>query len=202
MLPVNTCNGINMGNRLSKIYTKTGDDGTTGLGDGSRVSKDSMRVEAYGTVDEANSAIGMVLTNDSVPDDIRRCLTEVQHDLFELGGELCIPGHAAIEDSFITRLERDLDLLNADLPALKDFILPGGGHTAAACHLARTIVRRAERRVNTLRSEETVRDEALRYLNRLSDLLFVIARVLARAESGQEVIWNRRRIQHDQDDID
>jgi cob(I)alamin adenosyltransferase len=191
-----------MGNRLSKIYTKTGDDGTTGLGDGSRVSKDSMRVEAYGTVDEANSAIGMVLANDTVPDDIRRCLTEVQHDLFELGGELCIPGHAAIQDSFIARLEKDLDRLNADLPALKDFILPGGGCATAACHLARTIVRRAERRVSTLRSGETVRVEALRYLNRLSDLLFVVARVLARAEAGREVVWNRERLQHDGDDID
>jgi len=187
-----------MGNRLSKIYTKTGDDGTTGLGDGSRVSKDSMRVEAYGTVDEANSAIGVVLANDVVPDDIRRCLTEVQHDLFELGGELCIPGHAAVEDSFIDRLERDLDRLNADLPALKDFILPGGGQATAACHLARTIVRRAERRVSTLRSKESVRDEAFRYLNRLSDLLFVIARVLARTESGSEIIWDRDRI-HDTD---
>lgn len=183
-----------MGNRLSKIYTKTGDDGTTGLGDGSRVSKDSMRVEAYGTVDEANSAIGMVLACAEVPNDIRVCLTEVQHDLFELGGELCIPGHAAIEDNFIGRLERDLDRLNADLPALKDFILPGGGQAAAACHLARTIVRRAERRVNTLKAAEPVRDESLRYLNRLSDLLFVVARVLARAESGQEIIWDRGRI--------
>ncbi len=185
-----------MGNRLGKIYTKTGDDGTTGLGDGSRVSKDSLRVEAYGTVDEANSAIGTILAHDSVSDDIRRCLTEVQHDLFELGGELCIPGHAAIEDVFVERLEHDLDRLNADLPALKDFILPGGGHATAACHLARTIVRRAERRVSTLKGEEPVRDETLRYLNRLSDLLFVIARVLARAESGQEVTWNRERI-HD-----
>jgi cob(I)alamin adenosyltransferase len=184
-----------MGNRLRKIYTKTGDDGTTGLGDGSRVNKDSMRVEAYGTVDEANSAIGMVLANESVPGDVRRSLTEVQHDLFELGGELCIPGHSAIKDSFIERLERDLDRLNADLPALKDFILPGGGPATSACHLARTIVRRAERRVNTLRNEEVVRDEVIRYLNRLSDLLFVIARVLARNESGQEVIWDRQRIQ-------
>jgi cob(I)alamin adenosyltransferase len=183
-----------MGNRLSKIYTKTGDDGTTGLGDGSRVDKDSQRVEAYGTVDEANSAIGMVLAYESVPGDVRRCLTEVQHDLFELGGELCIPGHSAVEDTFIDRLERDLDRLNADLPPLKDFILPGGGPATSACHLARTIVRRAERRVNTLQREEVVRDQVLRYLNRLSDLLFVIARVLARNESGQEVIWDRQRI--------
>ena len=183
-----------MGHRLSKIYTRTGDDGTTGLGDGSRVAKDSLRVEAYGTVDEANSAIGLVLAEDSVTEPIRRCLTEVQHDLFDLGGELCIPGHAAIEQSFVTRLENQLDGFNADLPMLKDFILPGGGRAAAACHLARTIVRRAERRVGALRRAETVRPEVLRYLNRLSDLLFVVARRLAREEGGREVIWDRKRL--------
>ena len=182
-----------MGNRLSKIYTRTGDDGTTGLGDGSRVEKDSLRVESYGTVDEANSAIGVVLACQSVSEAIQRCLTEVQHDLFELGGELCIPGHAAIQDSFILRLENELDEFNSDLPPLKDFILPGGEPATSACHLARTIVRRAERRVSTLQKNETVRNEVLRYLNRLSDLLFVIARVLARAENGQEVIWDRQR---------
>jgi cob(I)alamin adenosyltransferase len=183
-----------MGKRLSKIYTRTGDDGTTGLGDGSRVAKDSLRVDAFGTVDEANSAIGVVLSYESVPSDVRKVLTEVQHDMFELGGELCIPGHSAITDDFITRLETDLDALNADLPALKEFILPGGGQAAAACHLARTIVRRAERVTTTLAASETVRPEVLRYLNRLSDLLFVIARVLSRAESGQEVLWNRERV--------
>jgi cob(I)alamin adenosyltransferase len=182
-----------MGKRLSKIYTRTGDDGTTGLGDGSRVAKDSLRVAAYGTVDEANSAIGVVLANDSVPENIRGALTEVQHDLFELGGELCIPGHSAITEDFITRLENELDALNEDLPALKEFILPGGGPAAAACHLARTIVRRAERVTASLAGAETVRPEVLHYLNRLSDLLFVVARVLARAESGQEVLWNRER---------
>lgn len=182
-----------MGNRLSKIYTRTGDDGTTGLGDGSRTDKDCARVEAYGTVDEANSAIGLVLATASVPGDIRRFLTEVQHDLFELGGELCIPGHAAIHSDFIERLEAELDRLNADLPPLKDFILPGGGPAASACHLARTIVRRAERRVTTLMREEPVRPEVLRYLNRLSDMLFVTARVLARRESGEEVLWQRDR---------
>lgn len=182
-----------MGNRLSKIYTRTGDDGTTGLGDGSRVDKDSLRVEAYGTVDEANSTIGVVLANDSLPTRIRECLTEIQHDLFELGGELCIPGHRAIETHFIERLEKNLDQVNADLPSLKEFILPGGSQAAAACHVARATVRRAERRVASLRKVETVRGEALQYLNRLSDLLFVIARALARAESGQEVLWNRDR---------
>lgn len=182
-----------MGNRLSNIYTRTGDDGTTGLGDGSRTSKDSARVEAYGTVDEANSAIGMVLAADDVPDDVRRCLTDVQHDLFELGGELCIPGHSAITDAFIARLENELDSFNSDLPRLKEFILPGGGQAAAACHLARTIVRRAERRAYTLANVEDVRPEVVKYLNRLSDLLFVIARVIARSESGTEVLWNRNR---------
>jgi cob(I)alamin adenosyltransferase len=182
-----------MGKRLNKIYTRTGDDGTTGLGDGSRTPKDSLRVEAYGTVDEANSAIGVVLAASTVPDDIRTCLTEIQHDLFELGGELCIPGNAAVTQAFIDRLERDLDRFNTDLPSLEEFILPGGGPAATACHLARTIVRRAERRVFTLSQSEEVRPEAIRYLNRLSDLLFVTARVLARAESGREVLWNRDR---------
>jgi cob(I)alamin adenosyltransferase len=182
-----------MGHRLSKIYTKTGDDGTTGLGDGSRVDKDCPRVEAYGAVDEANSAISVVLACEVVPQDIRRCLTEVQHDLFELGGELSIPGHEAVRSAFVDRLERDLDSFNADLPPLKEFILPGGGRAAAACHLARAIVRRAERRVRSLAKEEAVRDESLKYLNRLSDLLFVIARILSRAESGQEVLWDRDR---------
>jgi cob(I)alamin adenosyltransferase len=183
-----------MGNRLSKIYTRTGDDGTTGLGDGSRIDKDSLRVEAFGTVDEANSAIGIVLSFNTVPGPIRNCLTEIQHDLFELGGELCIPGHKAVEMHFVERLENELDALNADLPPLKEFILPGGSPAAAVCHLARTIVRRAERRVNTLSKEEEVRPEVLRYLNRLSDLLFVVARRLSREESGTETIWDRSRI--------
>ena len=182
-----------MGKRLSKIYTRTGDDGTTGLGDGSRVAKDSLRVEAYGTADEANSVIGVVLACKSVPENIARVLTEVQHDLFELGGELCIPGYSAIDDPFVDRLEAELDELNKDLPALENFILPGGGEAAAACHLARTVVRRAERCTISLAAEETVRPEVVHYLNRLSDLLFVIARVLARAENGQEVLWNRER---------
>jgi cob(I)alamin adenosyltransferase len=182
-----------MGNRLSKIYTRTGDDGTTGLGDGSRTPKDSARVEAYGTVDEANSAIGVVLACDAVPPEVRECLTEVQHDLFELGGELCIPGHSAVSQVFIDRLEKDLDAFNADLPRLQEFILPGGSLAAAACHVARTTVRRAERRAFTLSQDEDVRPEVIRYLNRLSDLLFVVARVLARAGNGQEVLWDRAR---------
>jgi len=182
-----------MGKRLSKIYTRTGDDGTTGLGDGSRVTKDSLRVQAFGTVDEANSAIGVVLACESVPASVRDVLTEIQHDLFELGGELCIPGHSAVTNAFVERLEIELDALNADLPALEEFILPGGGEAAARCHLARTIVRRAERVTTRLANDETVRAEVLRYLNRLSDLLFVVARVLARAENGAEVLWKRDR---------
>ena len=183
-----------MGNRLSKIYTRTGDDGTTGLGDGSRTSKDSARVEAYGTVDEANSAIGLVLAHEGVPDDVRKTLVEVQHDLFELGGELCIPGHSAVTNEMVKRLEADLDAFNANLPVLKEFILPGGSNGAAACHVARTIVRRAERRTRTLAYTEDVRSEVLMYLNRLSDLMFVIARVLARLDSGREVLWDRQRL--------
>ena len=182
-----------MGKRLSKIYTRTGDDGTTGLGDGSRVPKDADRVEAYGTIDEANSAIGVVLACDSVPDTVRNVLTEIQHDLFELGGELCIPGHAAITAAFVERLEVELDALNAELPALEEFILPGGGIAAAHCHVARTVVRRAERITTSLAATEEVRPELLKYLNRLSDLLFVIARTLARQGGGQEVLWNRDR---------
>jgi cob(I)alamin adenosyltransferase len=181
-----------VGNRLSKIYTKTGDDGTTGLGDGSRVAKDSARVAAYGTVDEANSCIGLVLASD-LPEDVRTLLTSVQHQLFDLGGELCIPGHAAIFDADITRLEEQLDAFNEPLPALKDFILPGGGEAAARCHIARTVVRRAERETVSLARHDTVRPEAVRYLNRLSDLLFVLARVLARASGHGEVLWHHER---------
>jgi cob(I)alamin adenosyltransferase len=182
-----------MGNRLTKIYTRTGDDGTTGLGDGTRTAKDSARVEAYGTVDEANSCIGMVLATAAVPDEVRDCLERVQHELFDLGGELCIPGHLAITPDYVVRLEQALDAYNDGLPALKDFILPGGGPGAAACHLARTVCRRAERRVSTLGREEAINPDALRYLNRLSDLLFVIARILARAEDGTEVLWKSGR---------
>jgi cob(I)alamin adenosyltransferase len=181
-----------MGNRLSKIYTRTGDDGTTGLGDGTRVGKDSARVNAYGTVDEANSSIGVVLAAQ-VPDDIRALLTTVQHQLFDLGGELCIPGHAAINAEDVDALERQLDQYNEALPPLKDFILPAGGEAAARCHLARTIVRRAERETVTLARHDAVRPEAIRYLNRLSDLLFVLARVLARADGQGEVLWNHQR---------
>jgi cob(I)alamin adenosyltransferase len=177
-----------MGNRLSKIYTRTGDKGTTGLGDGSRVEKHSLRVEAYGTVDELNSAVGLVLAAD-LPGPVRECLTRTQHELFDLGGELCMPGFTLIPDGFVTRLETDLDHFNEDLPPLEDFILPGGSEAAARCHLARTICRRAERIIVSLSRQEQINEISLRYLNRLSDLLFVLARVLARADGGAEVTW-------------
>jgi cob(I)alamin adenosyltransferase len=181
-----------MGNRLSKIYTKTGDDGTTGLGDGTRVPKDDARVEAYGTVDELNSVIGLLLAQ-GVTADIAACLTRVQHELLDLGGELCIPGHVAITAEQVTRLENELDGFNADLPPLKEFILPGGSPAAAACHLARTVCRRAERRSYTLHTQAPLSPHALHYLNRLSDLLFVLARVIARHDQGQEVLWKHER---------
>ena len=181
-----------VGNRLSKIYTRTGDDGTTGLGDGTRVAKDSARVASYGTVDELNSVIGVVLAQE-IPAAVRETLTQVQHDLFDLGGELCIPGMEMIHAADIDRLETTLDGFNADLPALKDFILPGGGAAAAHCHVARTVCRRAEREVVALARSEPVRAEAIRYLNRLSDLLFVIARVLARSSGHGEVLWQHER---------
>ncbi len=181
-----------MGNRLTRIYTRTGDDGSTGLGDGSRVSKDSARVTAYGTVDELNSQIGVVLAH-TLPDTVQIALIKIQHQLFDLGGELCIPGHAAIHDADIEGLEHVLDALNADLPALKDFILPGGSASAAHCHVARTVCRRAECEVVTLSHHDAVRPQAVRFLNRLSDLLFVMARVLARADGAGEVLWNHTR---------
>ena len=180
-----------MGNRLTKIYTRTGDDGSTGLGDGTRVAKECARVEAYGTVDEANSAIGVVLAVAALPPAVLECLTEVQHDLFDLGGELCIPGHRMISAAFVERLEIRLDAFNENLLPLKDFILPGGGPAAAACHVARAVCRRAERRCWSLARVEDVAPDALKYLNRLSDLLFVLARVLARHERGSEIIWRR-----------
>lgn len=181
-----------MGNRLSKIYTRTGDDGSTGLGDGTRVAKESLRVDAYGTVDEANSSIGVVIAVPTVPGAVKECLIEVQHDLFDLGGELCIPGHRMLAAAHVDRLEANLDGFNESLPPLKEFILPGGGPAAAACHVARAVCRRAERCVWTLARVEDVSPDALKYLNRLSDLLFVIARVLARREQGTETLWRRK----------
>lgn len=181
-----------MGHRLSKIYTRTGDDGTTGLGDGSRTQKDSLRVEAFGTVDELNSAIGVLIASVE-NESLASMLLDVQHDLFDLGGELCIPGAEVIADRHTKRLEDELDQLNADLPPLKDFILPGGCRSAAQAHLARTICRRAERRLISLARQEPVNEPVIHYLNRLSDLLFVAARILARADGAGEVLWDHER---------
>ena len=179
-----------MGHRLSKIYTRTGDDGSTGLGDGSRVAKDSLRVETYGTVDELNSHIGVVLAYD-IPPAVRETLSETQHLLFDLGGELCMPGQCFITPEQVDWLERELDQLNEHLPMLMEFILPGGNAPAAACHVSRTVCRRAERLLVKLAREETVAAPALAFVNRLSDYLFVAARVLARADGG-EVLWRGR----------
>lgn len=177
-----------MGHRLSKIYTRTGDDGTTGLGDGSRVQKDHARVEAYGTVDELNSALGVVLAMQ-IPDDVRAALTPIQHELFDLGGELCIPGRRVIDQASVAHLETLLDGFNDKLPPLKEFVLPGGAETAAATHIARTICRRAERHTVTLARDESVNPLAIQYLNRLSDLLFVVARYLNAQAQVSEVLW-------------
>ena len=177
-----------MGNRLSKIVTRTGDAGTTGLGDGSRVGKDSLRVETMGQVDELNSTIGLLLTEE-LPDDIRLALTGIQHDLFDLGGELCIPGSKTINEAQVMRLEKLVERFNADLAPLKDFILPGGTRAAAIAHVARTVCRRAERQIVHLASTETVSEFSRKYLNRLSDLLFVVGRALNRATGRGDVLW-------------
>ena len=181
-----------MGNRLSKIFTRTGDKGTTGLGDGSRVAKDDARIEAIGAVDELNSGVGLLLTHD-LPEAPRDYLTRIQHELFDLGGELCIPGHTLIHTEAIARLEEEIELLNENLPPLKEFILPGGSPAAAACHVARAVCRRAERRVVTLARHAPLNEHAQIYLNRLSDLLFVIARILARGAAQGEILWRRDR---------
>jgi cob(I)alamin adenosyltransferase len=177
-----------MGNRLSKIYTRTGDKGTTGLGDGSRVDKDNLRVETFGTIDELNSMIGLVLAS-KMDDRVRDRLARIQQELFDLGGELSMPGYILIPEICVDQLEIDLDHFNEDLPPLKDFILPGGSEPAARCHIARTVCRRAERLMVSLGKIEEINAVSLRYLNRLSDLLFVFARVLARADGGSEVLW-------------
>lgn len=177
-----------MGNRLSKIVTRTGDAGTTGLGDGSRVAKDSLRIEAMGEVDELNSALGLLLTEE-MPESIRGALLGVQHDLFDLGGELCIPTMSMINEAHIGRLEDLVEQFNENLTALKEFILPGGTRAAAFAHLARTICRRAERRVVHLSNSEEVSVFARKYLNRLSDLLFVLGRALNQAGGRGDVQW-------------
>ena len=181
-----------MGHRLSKIYTRTGDDGSTGLGDGTRVAKDDARVEAFGAVDELNSLLGLLLTHQ-LPPSLQAALTTIQHELFDLGGELCIPDRAVTQDAQVTRLENLLDELNAPLAPLKEFVLPGGSTTAALAHVARTVCRRAERRLTTLARHASVNPVSLRYLNRLSDLLFVLARSLNAQSGHPDVLWQPRK---------
>ncbi len=183
-----------MGKRLSKIYTRTGDDGTTGLGDGSRTAKDDPRIEAIGSVDELNCVIGLLL-GEELPGDIRDCLEGVQHRLFDIGGELSIPGSVMVNDDSVAALEGTLDRLNATLPALADFILPGGSPAACYCHQARAVCRRAERRVFSLGRGTAINTTSARYLNRLSDLLFVMARYLNRQAGVPDVLWEHQRDQ-------
>jgi cob(I)alamin adenosyltransferase len=180
-----------MANRLSKIYTRTGDSGTTGLGDGTRVAKSDLRVEAMGDVDELNAVLGMLLVED-LPDDVRDSLLAIQHDLFDLGGELCMPGHTFMQAGRVTFLEMTLDTWNEALTPLKEFILPGGSRAAAVCHLARTVCRRAERGLHALHAQSPVTPVALQYLNRLSDLLFVLCRTLNRHAGVPDVLWNNQ----------
>ena len=182
-----------MGNRLTKIYTRTGDDGLTGLASGDRVAKFDPRIEASGTVDETNCAIGVVLSENGIPDDLRASLRRVQNELFDLGAELSLPEYRAIGAGHIERLEAELDEFNSSLPPLKEFILPGGSPGAASCHLARAVCRRAERAGWALADQMTVNPDLLRYLNRLSDLLFVAARLIGRQQGGAEVLWEHER---------
>jgi cob(I)alamin adenosyltransferase len=183
-----------MGNRLSAIATRTGDAGTTGLGDGTRVDKDHLRIAALGDVDELNSFIGLLATED-LPDAVRADLADIQHDLFDLGGELSIPGYSMIADKQVGRLDARLAHYNADLPRLAEFILPGGSRAAAVAHVCRTVCRRAERALVALGKQEPVNAGPRQYLNRLSDLMFVLARVLNRHAGGTDVQWQQRKNQ-------
>jgi cob(I)alamin adenosyltransferase len=178
-----------LGNRLSKIYTRTGDSGTTGLGDGARVAKDSLRIQAMGDVDELNSVIG-ILQTEALQPNIHAVLAVIQHDLFDMGGEICMPGYAMIKAERVTALETQLDAWNDTLSPLKEFILPGGSRAAAYCHLARTVCRRAERTMMTLNSQEKITEISLQYINRLSDLLFVLCRILNKDAGVSDVLWN------------
>lgn len=179
-----------MGHRLTKIYTKTGDDGSTGLGDGTRVPKDDIRVEAYGTVDELNSLIGLILSeNPSL--ELIKLLETIQHHLFDLGGELCIPGYTMITEQHVSFLEAELDKLNATLPPLKDFILPNGNKITVCSHIARTVCRRAERRIFTLHQHTPCNPQTLKYINRLSDFLFVLARYTNQSHPGKDTQWRK-----------
>ena len=181
-----------MGNRLSKIATRTGDNGTTGLGDGSRIDKDSLRVHAMGDVDELNSHLGLLLCED-LPAALRQELISIQHDLFDMGGELCIPGYTMITEVHVARLDALLEKYNADLPPLKDFILPAGSRAASQAHVCRTVCRRAERAIVGLGKADKINDNPRQYMNRLSDLLFVLSRVLNRFGVGSDVLWEKDR---------
>ena len=181
-----------MGKRLTKIVTRTGDDGTTGLGDGTRVGKDSLRVHAMGDIDELTSAIGCVLAEE-LPAAIAKTLTGVQNDLFDLGGEICIPGRSALWDAHIEEIERRIEALRNPLPTLREFVLPGGTRAAAACHLARAVCRRAERSLVALGRAEGISELSIRYMNRLSDLLFLAARSINAAAGAPEAMWNPGR---------
>ena len=182
-----------MGNRLSKIATRTGDDGKTSLGDGNRLSKHHIRIEAMGTLDELNSSIGIILAAGQMKNQLAATLKQVQQDLFDIGGELCPPFRLAVKPDKIIFLETQLEEWNASLPPLKEFILPGGNIKSATCHLARTICRRAERRLVELHEQENLNPDILRYINRLSDLLFVAARIMARETTDQEEMWQHER---------
>lgn len=182
-----------MGNRLTRITTRTGDDGSTGLANGARLPKDAARIEVMGDVDELNSVLGMLLTH-AIPRTQANWLLEIQHDLFDLGGELALPEESLLQAERVAWLEERTEEINANLPALKEFILPGGGQAATVCHLARAVSRRAERHLVHLSHEEMVTDAARQYLNRLSDLLFVLARMLAREAGDGEVFWRSRRV--------
>ena len=181
-----------MGNRLSKIATRTGDNGSTGLGDGSRTEKDSARIHSLGDVDELNSFVGLLLCED-MPADLREELVSIQHDLFDLGGELCIPGYQMITDDHVERLDALLEKYNATLPALQEFILPAGSRAASVAHVCRTICRRAERSIVSLGRSEKINEHPRQYVNRLSDLMFVLSRVLNRHAGGTDVLWQHER---------
>lgn len=178
------------GNRLSKIVTRTGDAGTTGLGDGSRTTKDSLRIDAIGEIDELNSGLGVLLCED-MPDNMRTALLDVQNDLFDLGGELCLPGMEVMKDAQVARLEAQAEAFNAELSMLKEFILPGGTRAASLAHLSRTVCRRAERSMVKLHNAEPLSEAARRYVNRLSDLLFILGRALNRAGGRGDVLWQK-----------
>ncbi len=180
-----------MGNRLSKLYTKTGDSGTTGLGDGSRTEKVSPRLCAIGEVDELNCTLGMLIAAN-IPEAMQAVLIDVQHDLFDLGGELSIPGSSFVKSEAVKKIEETIDAYNADLPPLKEFVLPGGCVAAAAAHFSRAVCRRAERAILALHASEAVNIESIKYINRLSDFLFVVARTTARLDDVGEILWRRK----------